>query len=221
MNTSPPALNAAAQLRGVRIVTDPRLFPRAFFDGIVVIGFRSGLSALARQLVMDRLEGTVIASRPRGSAEPDLVVQVGAAWRDSLLSTRSPRKLGNEVARFGILLADTEQVRTVALAATLADSTLINIHQPYECLDPADRRVHRRAASVVLADPSDEERAQLTTIFGGRWISHEGDWSRMELTGTRDEVVRKLKEMTRLPQVGAASLSQLLPIYGPSCRVSR
>lgn len=221
MNTSPPALNAAAQLRGVRIVTDPRTFPSAFFDGIVVIGFRSGISALARQLVLDRLEGTVIANRPRGSAEPDLVVRVGAAWRDSLLSTRSPRKLGNEVARFGILLADTEQVRSVVLAAHLADSTLINIHQPHECLDPADRRVHRRVASVVLADPSDEERAQLTTIVGGRWISHEGDRSRMELTGTRAEVARKLVEMTRLPQVSSAHLSQLLPIYGSSCRVSR
>lgn len=221
MNTSPPAFSAASQLRGARMVSDPRLFPRPFFEGIAVVGFRPNVSGLARQLVMDRLEGTVIASRPRGSAEPDLVVRVGAAWRDSLLSKQSPRKLGNEVARFGILLADTERVGTVNAAAKLADSTLIEIHEPHECLDPADRLVHRRVARVMLAEASDEERAQLTTIFGGRWISHEGNRSRMELTGTRDEVARKLSEMTRLPQVSTAHLSQVLPIQGPACRVSR
>ena len=99
-----PEFDPAIHLKGVPLVRDERLFPRAFYDGMLVVGFVPRTSRLQQQLTLDRLGATVIAKRPGWRGGTDYIVRLGAAWRDSVKQTRLRRL--DDAARFGYLIAE-------------------------------------------------------------------------------------------------------------------
>jgi hypothetical protein len=217
----PPVLAADSLLRGVPLVRDTTLFPLPFYDGIVVLRFDRRTGALSRQQVMDRLQGRVIAARPSGGSEPDLIVQVGPAWRDSLKQKDPQRKLSREVRRFGYLLRDQDSVYAIP-AKTPVDATVIEAEWPANCHLRADGEVHRRLAMVYLNDATVNERQQIERLFGAHWRVREDNslppiFESLEMIGTRDEVNRQIGFMVRLPQVDFAMLDEYFGLSGPVC----
>jgi len=214
------ALRADADLRDIPLVRDTTLFPLPFYDGIVVVRMDRRAGPLTRQLVLDRLQGRLLAERPGVGSEPDLIIQVGPAWRDSLKQKDPQRKLSREVVRFGYLLRDQDQASLVPMK-TPRDTTVIDAHYDGSCRVRADRESHRRLALVLLRDASAQERQQLANLFGAQWRSAEGDttssYQRLEMVGTRNEVNRQLAFMLRLPQVSSAHLNNYIGFSGPVC----
>jgi hypothetical protein len=207
--TSPPLLDPAIHLRGVPLVHNLHLFPRPFYDGIVVLQFASWVDHLDRQLVLDRLGGTVIAYRPATGPEPDLIVRVGAAWRDSLQQVSILRKLEGATVRFGYLLRESDTATVTPRIPV--DNRVIDDHNPstLNCNDAADHEVHRRLAMVSLSGASAAERDAAAALVAGRWVKDPEfpRHDRLEMTGTRSQVDTQLVFLLRLPQVSAADLN--------------
>lgn len=201
ISVAPPILNRASQLGNLPIVDDPRLLPHQFYEGIVVVGFSPRASPLARQLIMDRLEGTVIAYAPRSGPEPDFLVRVGPNWRDSLLQVSPVRKLDRSVRRFGVLLVTPGPSMRPSRPGGLPQATATAVKDP--CSNKEDRLTRRRLAYVGLAGATPTERAEVAALIHGRWLTRrKGErWDRLELTGTVGEVRSQLDMILRLPQV--------------------
>ena len=215
----PPLFDPSIHLRDVPIVTDSALFPTPFYDGIAVIRFGQRAGTLTRQLVMDRLQGRVLAVRPGPAGEPDFIVQVGAAWRDSLKQRAPLRRLSREVRRFGYLLR-AEDSAFVLPVRTPVDTTVVDLHYDEECQLPADRESRRRLA-MIFTDATPEERQAIARFFGARWRNDLGDstnfFTRLEMVGTRDEVQRQLGFMRRLPETDGGILNGYWSQSGRVC----
>lgn len=217
--SNPPRFDPSIHLRDIPVVMDSALFPTPFYDGIVVIRFGQRAGPLTRQLVMDRLQGRVLAARPGSAAEPDFIVQVGAAWRDSLKQRAQLRRLSREVRRFGYLLR-AEDSAFVLRVGTPVDTAVVDLHYSEECQLPADRESRRRLA-MIFTDATPEERQAIARFFGARWRNDPGDstnvFSRLEMIGTREEVQRQLGFMRRLPETDGGLLNGYMRQSGPVC----
>lgn len=215
----PPLFDPSIHLRGVPVVSDSALFPTPFYDGIVVIRFGQRAGPLTRQLVMDRLQGRVLAARPGSAGEPDFIVQVGAAWRDSLKQRAPLRRLSREVRRFGYLLRAEDSAFVLAVR-TPVDSTVVDLHYDEECQLPADRESRRRLA-MIFTDATPEERQAIARFFGARWRYDLGDstnfFKRLEMVGTRHEVQTQLGFMRRLPETDGGLLNGYWSQSGRVC----
>jgi hypothetical protein len=205
-------LDIASQLASAPVIRDARLFPRPFFGGIAVVGFAPQASPLLKQLVLDRLQGEVVAVRPRGNATPDYIVRVGSAWRDSLLQITPQRRLEREVARFGYLLVPGGKPLDPAPLPVAVDTSLIRVHEAKD--QPDDRLVHRRLVLIHLANATPAERDEVAAVANGRWRRSSSGriFEEFELTGTRSDVNRTLAFLHRLPQVDFAVLNIAFPL---------
>ena len=216
MPSDPPEFDAAVHLRGRRVVHDTALFPLPFYEGLVVLRFNPRTGPRSRQQVLDRLEGRVIAVRHSATDVADHIVEVGAAWRDSL-QHRGLRRLSGEVFRFGYLL---QEPITGPVPAVPVDSTLIDLHWDERCKVPTDTAVHRRAVLVSLRHPGLGERERTALILCGRWLptsDDDGAYELLEVVGTRADVERKLGQMRRLPETGLIGLNRVLSFSGLAC----
>jgi hypothetical protein len=202
-----PVLDIPRHLASSGVVRDTAVFPRPFYDGIVVLGFYAYATPLVRQLVFDRLGGEVIAQRLRGDSAPDLIVRVGVAWRDSL--NRGMGKLSSQISRFGILPVPGAAPLVAAREPRPVNGKVMEHHLMEG--EPSDTLVHRRMVLVLLAGASRSEREEIAAIARGRWIRREeGFMAFLELVGTRRDVERRLNFIKRLPQVDGGILNYVL-----------
>lgn len=193
-------------------IDDPGVFPLPVLRNIIVVGFRPGVPRITRQLVMDRLQGTVVGGRRHSSGIQDYFVHLGPAWQDSMFRSGAPlRKLGDGViARFGYYTSSTRQSRVVP--DLTSDSVLV----PPPCRPPADG-LHWRRVFLVLVSPTPAESAQVLALTAGRWagsFEDDPDDSQLDIPGTRADAERLFEVLSGLPQVsyGTEYISCAMPM---------
>lgn len=202
-------LDRVVHLSGHRVVRNPRILTLPFYEGVAVLRWREGASPLARRLALGRLGGSVVAVLPGNSPERDYIVTLGPAWRDSIMQSSGVRRLGGQIARFGLLTASDTPFVAARMPGALRDTTLIDAHGSCDGSDAAQyREVRRRLAIVKLDNPTPLERERVAGVANGQWHS-AGDrfGDRLEITGTFDAVQAKLDMLYRLPEVLSAGLN--------------